>query len=89
MSAPTYQVLPVPDGVIRNRFGYEQRVPPGSYTIADQHGDPIRTHNGFAVFSRIEQAGWCAELMRAAFAQGEASVKAALRGLLDIPEPPE
>ncbi|UTC29167.1 hypothetical protein BAMBUS_00840 [Brevundimonas phage vB_BpoS-Bambus] len=86
---PGYRVKPVVDGRIRNRYGYEQRVGPGAYTIIDADDNPIRVHNGFAVFTSVEQAAWCVELMRVAFFEGEASVKAAMRNLLDIPEPPD
>ncbi|UTC28722.1 hypothetical protein MARCHEWKA_02090 [Brevundimonas phage vB_BpoS-Marchewka] len=87
--SPGYKAVVVQDGFLRNRYGYEQRVAPGCFTIVDEHDNPIRTHDGFAVFASLKEAAWCAELMRGAYFEGEASVKAAMRNLLDIPEPPD
>ena len=89
MSAPGYKAVAVEADIIKNRFGYMKRVPLDSYTVVDGAGQPIRTHDGFAIFPSHQQAAWCAELMGHAFFMGEASVKAAMRNLLDIPEPPE
>lgn len=73
-------------GVLTNAHGYSMRVPKDSYTVVDQHGYPIRTHDGFAVFATERQANWCAELMAGARREGEVSVKENLRELLGIEE---
>lgn len=85
---PKFNAFMAPQNV-SNRFGYAQKVPPGSWLISDEYGYPVRVHNGFAVFTTAEQAQWCAEMARDAFEAGRDAMRAELRALLGIENPTE
>lgn len=86
---PPYAASAVLNGKIENRVGYVRAAPPGCWTIVEADGNPIRTHDGFAVFTDSKQAKWAAELMNGAFYAGEDAAKKAIRDLLGVPEPIE
>lgn len=79
-----YQGSRAVQGSLTNSVGYTQKVPDVTYTVVDQHGYPIRVHDGFASFTTERQANWCAELMTAAFSEGQDDTKERMRELLDV-----
>jgi len=69
--------------VTTSSFGYTQIMPPGSWTIYCGT-DPIRVHNGYAVFASEQQAEWCAELLNGAFETGKDAAREEIREALGI-----
>lgn len=81
---PRYQSHQAVTGDIQGYHGYEMKVPPGSWTVVDRSGYPLRTHDGFAVFASKQQADWAAELMGHAFAHGAEAAQGLIREALGI-----
>lgn len=59
------------------------------WTVVDEEGHAVRTHDGYARFTTEQQARWTAELANIGLSIGADEAKAAIRAALGIAEPDE